>query len=127
MKSLSKNHNYSNDYSKMATATAPRTAKDILQMQLNTIALAVEKALPHITKLDEMASDVLIRTLAIGARITVDIDCPSECTHTVKDNIYALQQILEPFTTLESYTNDTANIVCEHCTMHLQKINTELA
>jgi hypothetical protein len=110
-----------------AIATAPRTAKDILQMQLNTIALAVEKALPHITKLDETASDVLIRTLAIGARIAVDIDCPSECTYTVKDNIYALQQILEPFATLESYTNDTANIVCEHCILHLQKINIELA
>ena len=103
------------------------SAMDIFKMQLSTIALAIEKALPYTLDLNETASDVLIYTLAIGARVAVDLECPPECKLSVKDNVHALRLILEPFTNLESYTNDTAGILCENVEMYIKKIYAELS
>jgi hypothetical protein len=99
---------------------------DILKMQLGTVALAIEKAVPHILEKSDTVSTVLRNTIAVGAMIAVDIRCPLECTLYVKDNILAIQRILEPFATLKDYTNETAGIVCENINEYLKKINMEL-
>jgi hypothetical protein len=108
-------------------ATAPHSAMDIVKMQLSTIMLSVEKAMPYTLDLSEMASRVLVHTLAIGAKVAMDIECPSECRLSIKDNIRAVQRILEPFTSLDEYTNETAGIICENVVTYVQKIYTQLA
>lgn len=106
----------------------PPSPFEILKINLYAIELAIVCAIPQTLDLfHEDASESLVSSMKVVAVLVRDLVVPQGVPLAFCDHIVALYRVIEPFATLESYTNDIAGIALEAAMILLEKANLELA